>query len=83
MSLSASIGQAGFGLGGALAGLTFAGYGYTSNTLFASFFAISAAFIIWKFIPEPPMKKLATGKIDEKKEVRTFAGMVTSAGNSR
>jgi predicted MFS family arabinose efflux permease len=69
MSLSASIGQAGFGLGGAIAGLTFAGYGYTSNTMFASLFAITAAIIIWKYIPEPPMKKskaLTTNTLDPK-----------------
>jgi predicted MFS family arabinose efflux permease len=83
MSLSASIGQAGFGLGGALAGLTFAGYGYTSNTIFASFFAISAAFIVWKFIPEPPMNRLATGKNDKDKRVRTFSGMASTAGSSQ
>jgi predicted MFS family arabinose efflux permease len=60
MSLSASIGQAGFGLGGALAGLTFAGYGYPSNTIVASVFAIAAAVFIWRFVPEPPMQKVAS-----------------------
>jgi predicted MFS family arabinose efflux permease len=65
MSLSASAGQAGFGLGGALAGLTFAGFGYMSNTILASFFAIAAAFFIWKYIPEPPIRKLATTNVKE------------------
>jgi predicted MFS family arabinose efflux permease len=83
MSLSASIGQAGFGLGGAIAGLTFAGYGYTSNTMLASVFAITAAIIIWKFIPEPPMKKLTTGKKEDQKNVRAFSGLASTAGCSQ
>lgn len=52
MSLSAALGQAGLGIGGAAAGITFTTYGYVSNTIFAAVAIMLTGILIWKFVPE-------------------------------
>jgi hypothetical protein len=55
MSLTVSLGQVGFGVGGAIAGMTYTMAGYTSNTIFAAFFVLAAGIIIYRYIPEPQL----------------------------
>lgn len=55
MSLAIAVGQVGFGLGSALAGLTFTEYGYLSNTIFASTSIILMAMVVRFFLPEPDL----------------------------
>ncbi len=57
MSLTVSLGQVGFGAGGALAGLTYTMSGYASNTIFSAIFVLAAGIIIYRYIPEPQLKK--------------------------
>lgn len=58
MSLLVSLGQVGFGVGGALAGLTYTSSGYFSNTIFSAIFVLSAGLIIWYYLPEPELLSL-------------------------
>ena len=53
MSLTVALGQIGFALGAALAGLLFARVGYFSNTLLGAAFVLAMGLIVWFFIPEP------------------------------
>jgi len=55
MSLLVSLGQMGFGVGGAIAGFTYTTSGYFSNTIFSAFFILSAGLIIWNYLPEPEL----------------------------
>jgi len=57
MSLTVSLGQVGFGAGGALAGLTYTMSGYESNTILAAIFVLAAGIIIYRYIPEPQLKR--------------------------
>jgi predicted MFS family arabinose efflux permease len=57
MSLTVSLGQIGFGVGGAVAGITYTVSGYTSNTILAAIFVLAAGIIIYRYIPEPQLKK--------------------------
>jgi predicted MFS family arabinose efflux permease len=57
MSLTIALGQFGMGLGGALAGIAYTGYGYLSNTLLGATSVMLMSYIIWRFIPEPELKK--------------------------
>ncbi|GAB5521434.1 MAG: MFS transporter [Rhodothermales bacterium] len=56
MSLSVAIGQVGFGMGGALAGLLYTGYGYLSNTILGAAAIIIMAAIVQIGIAEPPRR---------------------------
>ncbi len=60
MSLTIALGQFGMGIGGALAGIAYTGYGYLSNTLLAAASVFLMSFIIWRFIPEPELKQDTT-----------------------
>jgi len=53
MSLTVALGQLGFALGGAVAGLLFARIGYYSNTVLGAVFVLTMGLIVWFFIPEP------------------------------
>lgn len=53
MSLAVSLGQVGFALGGAVAGLTYTQFGYTSNTVVAAAAVLLMALLVWRFLPEP------------------------------
>jgi len=55
MSLMISIGQIGYGLGGAIAGPAYVKYGYVSNTYIGAVIVIIMGIIIWKFLPEPEL----------------------------
>jgi len=55
MSLMISIGQIGYGLGGALAGPAYVRAGYISNTFIGAVTVIIMGIIIWKFLPEPEL----------------------------
>ncbi len=57
MSLTISLGQVGMGVGGAMAGLVYTKMGYLNNTLFGAISVLLMAYIVWKFIPEPELKK--------------------------
>lgn len=52
LSLNAALGQAGLGLGGAVAGVLFTLYGYGSNTILSGFTILAAGLLIWKYVPE-------------------------------
>ncbi len=56
MSLTIALGQLGMGLGGALAGIAYTGYGYVSNTILAAISVFLMSFIVWRYIPEPKLK---------------------------
>lgn len=52
MSLTAALGQAGLGIGGAFAGLMYADFGFLSNSIIASFAILSTGLLIWRYVPE-------------------------------
>ena len=56
MSLLVSIGQIGYGMGGAIAGPAYVSSGYISNTFIGAVTVIVMGLIIWKFLPEPELK---------------------------
>jgi predicted MFS family arabinose efflux permease len=78
MSLLVSLGQMGFGVGGALAGMTYTTSGYLSNTTFSAIFVLAAGFIIWFYLPEPDLlgntseteKKIHPSRL-EKRQINT------------
>lgn len=53
MSLTVALGQVGFGLGGALAGLAYAELGYGSNTIIGAISVLGMGLIVWFLVPEP------------------------------
>ena len=53
MSLTVALGQMGFALGGAVAGLLFAHVGYLSNTVLGAACVLIMGLIVWFRIPEP------------------------------
>ncbi len=53
MSLAIAVGQVGFGLGSAMAGLTYTEYGYLSNTVIAAVAIVLMALLVRYFLPEP------------------------------
>ena len=53
MSLTVALGQVGFGLGGAVAGPLYAGYGYASNTILGAVSVLGMGLIVWFLVPEP------------------------------
>ncbi len=53
LSLAMAVGQLGFGIGTALAGLTFTTYGYLSNTTLAATSIVLMALLVRYFLPEP------------------------------
>lgn len=57
MSLTIALGQIGLGLGGAAAGIIYTGLGFASNTFFGAASVLLMAFLVWRFIPEPELKK--------------------------
>jgi len=57
MSLLVAIGNIGAGLAGVLAGPFYEYAGYLSNTLLGAFTIVLTAYIVWKFVPEPELKK--------------------------
>jgi predicted MFS family arabinose efflux permease len=57
MSLTVALGQVGFGLGGAVAGPLYAGYGYASNTILGAVSVLGMGLIVWFLVPEPTVAK--------------------------
>lgn len=57
MSLTIALGQIGLGLGGAFAGAIYTTSGYVSNTLFGAASVLLMAVLVWRFIPEPELKR--------------------------
>lgn len=53
MSLTVALGQVGFGLGGAFAGLAYAELGYGSNTIIGAVSVLGMGLIVWFLVPEP------------------------------
>jgi predicted MFS family arabinose efflux permease len=53
MSLTVALGQVGFGLGGAMAGLAYADLGYGSNTIIGAISVLGMGLIVWFLVPEP------------------------------
>lgn len=53
MSLNATIGQLGIGLGSAMAGPSYTIMGYASNAILAGLMMIIVAVMVWRFLPEP------------------------------
>ena len=56
LSLAIAVGQVGFGLGSAMAGLTFTQYGYLSNTILAATAIVLMAMVVRFFLPEPALE---------------------------
>lgn len=52
MSMNAALGQAGLGIGGALAGITYTQYGFASNSILAAAAIMTTGLLIWRFVPE-------------------------------
>ncbi len=61
MSLAIAVGQVGFGLGSAMAGLTFTQYGYLSNTILAATSIVLMAMVVYFFLPEPALAPASDG----------------------
>ena len=55
LSLAIAVGQVGFGIGSAMAGLTFTQYGYLSNTILAATSIVLMAVVVYFFLPEPAL----------------------------
>ncbi len=53
LSLAIAIGQIGFGIGSAVAGITFIRYGYFSNTIAGAVAIVIMAALVYVFLPEP------------------------------
>ncbi len=53
MSLAVSIGNLGSAVGGSLAGLAYARFGYRSNTMLGAVAVVLMAALVWRFLPEP------------------------------
>jgi predicted MFS family arabinose efflux permease len=53
MSLTVALGQIGFAVGGAVAGILFAGPGYVSNAVLGAVFLLAMGLIVWFLLPEP------------------------------
>lgn len=68
MSLTVSLGQVGFAVGGACAGFLFTRYGYLSNAVVGACCVLLMALIVWRFLPEPQLEKSAVTDGDEKSE---------------
>lgn len=61
MSLTVALGQVGFGLGGALAGLAYADLGYGSNTIIGAISVLGMGLIVWFLVPEPTREEAPAG----------------------
>ncbi len=57
MSLTTAIGQVGFGLGGAVAGVSYASYGFFANAVLAAVSALATAILVWRYLPEPRLEE--------------------------
>ncbi len=57
MSLLVAIGNVGAGLAGYIAGPLYDKFGYISNTTFGAFTIVLTAYVVWKYVPEPELKK--------------------------
>jgi len=53
MSLTVALGQVGFGLGGALAGLLYSEMGFFSNTAIGATSVLGMGLMVWFLVPEP------------------------------
>lgn len=58
MSLLVAIGQVGYGIGGTIAGPAYVLQGYASNTVIGACMILGMAFIVWKYLPEPELKRM-------------------------
>lgn len=67
MSLAVAIGQVGIGIGSFIAGITFAEYGYFSNTIIGGLSVVLMAVLVQVVLPEPEMqvKDISTDGSDE------------------
>lgn len=64
MSLSMAVGQAGAGVGGALAGPAYARFGYASNAALAAASALLVGWLVWRWLPEPEIGKGRGGGLE-------------------
>ncbi len=64
MSLLISIGQIGNAIGGGIAGPLYESSGYSGNAFLSAFTMLLMAFIVWKYVPEPDLKKRLEFNID-------------------
>ncbi len=53
ISLTVAVGQIGFGLGGAAAGLSYDRFGFSSNALLSAIAVLVTVALVWRFLPEP------------------------------
>lgn len=61
MSLTVSLGQAGYAVGGALAGPLYSRVGYGSNTLLGAVSVLAMGIIVWRWVPEPRVRTASAG----------------------
>jgi predicted MFS family arabinose efflux permease len=71
LSLNAALGQAGLGIGGAIAGFTYTGFGYTSNAVLAGLVILITSVVIWKWVPES--RYFRRMKVTGRQQVETTA----------
>ena len=67
MSLTVALGQVGFAMGAAFAGLTYTSLGYASATIFGAISIVAMAIVVGFLIPEPKLQNNqspATNTID-------------------
>ena len=61
LSLAVAIGQVGIGIGGAVAGIGYVKYGYSSNTIVGAIAILGMAYLVHRTLPEPePIEKKPT-----------------------
>jgi MFS family permease len=53
LSLAIAVGQVGTGIGAALAGLLYDGFGYRASTLASAATMLVLGWLVWRFLPEP------------------------------
>jgi predicted MFS family arabinose efflux permease len=64
MSLLISIGQIGNSIGGGIAGPLYESSGYTGNAFLSALTMLIMAYVVWRFVPEPDLKKRLEFNID-------------------
>jgi predicted MFS family arabinose efflux permease len=66
MSMTISIGQMGFAIGGALSGPIYTRLGYRSNTIVGAAAVLLMALLVWRFLPEPRLSPVPTAPVPDR-----------------
>ncbi len=66
MSLSISLGQLGMALGGIIAGIIYAEYGFWLNTIISGIAVLFFGILVWKYVEEPiPVAEVAVDRVSD------------------